>query len=447
MKRAATCCWLGWAIAASTTGAVRAADTARDWPQFRGPDGTNIVEKSAAPVHWTDAGQTRFNTPIPGKGWSSPVVADGRIWLTTAITRDLTAEELAQRMARGEIREIQTVAESVDLRAICIDLETGRLLHDLSLRKTDAPQPINPLNSYASPTCCIADGRVVCHFGSYGTWCLDAKTAEQLWEVRLAIDHGVGPGSSPVIYEGNVLLTCDGMDQQYVAAVDLKSGMIAWQTDRPAMRSNDGDTRKAFSTPLIIEINGAPQAVIPGAQWIVSYDPRTGEELWRADCGDGYSTTPMACYVAGLVVFSTGFNTPEFVAVDPTGRGDVTATHIRWRQPRGAPTMATPVASGERLYSISDRGVFTEYDGKTGEELSQLRVGGNFSASPLRIDHRVYLASREGTVTIVDLAEKPRLLATHDFEAQLMASPAVVGDDLLFRTDTGLIRISAVSQH
>ena len=432
---------LGCAFACTLLIAVPtlAADPPIEWPQFRGPDGTNSVATGQLPERLDDPQQLLWRTPIEGKGWSSPVVVDGRIWLTTALTHELTTEQLAERVARGEIRDIQTVAESIDLRALCINLETGAVLHEIPLRTTDAPQPINPLNSYASPTCCVADGRVICHFGSYGTWCLDAKTGERLWEVRLAIDHGVGPGSSPVNFENLLLLVCDGMDQQYIAAVDLKSGLIAWQTKRPPMRSTDGDTQKAFSTPLILQIQGVPQAIIPGAQWLVAYDPRTGQELWRADGGDGYSTTPMACYVAGLMVFSTGFNTPEFVAVDPTGLGDVSSSHIRWRQPRGAPTMASPVVHGDRMYSISDRGIFTTIDGATGEELSQLRIGGNFSASPLLVGNRVMLCSREGRVTIIELKERPEVVAQYDLDAQLMASPVLLGDCLLLRSDRELL--------
>jgi outer membrane protein assembly factor BamB len=420
---------------------VWTANADESWPQFRGPGGIGMAPESAQPpVKWDLKKNVVWESEIPGVGWSSPVYADGKIWLTTAITTEASQESIEKKREEVGDTQIKTVAASVEFRAVCVDLETGNVLHDIALDKVDNPELINPLNSYASPTVAIEDGFAVCHFGSYGTWCLDSVTAEAKWKQRFVVDHSVGPGSSPVIYNGNVILVCDGIDRQYVVAVDLKSGEEVWRTSRPPMRSPNNEHHKAYSTPLIEMIDGRPQAIIPCAQWIVSYDPNSGEELWRADHGDGFSVVPMAIYESGLIVFSTSFPNPEFVAVDPSGSGDVTETHIKWRA-RNAPKMSSFIAIGGRLYAVTDRGILSTNDMATGQEINKGRVGGNFSASPIFAAGNLYLSSREGVVSVVQCSDSLEEVASNKFESPLLASPGVVGNDLLIRTENKLYRI------
>ena len=338
--------------------------------------------------------------------------------------------------------KVKIVAGSLELLAICVDLETGELIHKITLSKVDDPQPINPLNSYASPTPAIADGKVICHFGTYGTWCLDVETGEEIWEAKFPVQHGVGPGSSPIICDNKVIITSDGTDMQYVAAADLKTGEQVWKTDRPSFRTESGDHRKAYSTPLAIEVDGATQIVIPGAQWIASYDPADGKEIWRVDHGNGFSTIPMAVFEDGLAICPSGYPLLEFLAIDPHGSGDVTESNVVWRK-RGAPGMPCFLASEGRIYSVSNKGVLFCLDAKTGEELKRIRVGGNFSASPLLAGGNLYLGNREGKLTIVKCSPELEKLGTHDFEDSIMASPILVGDDLLVRTEKKLILIKA----
>lgn len=417
---------------------------AEDWNQFRGPNGDAKSQATGTPVNVSLA-STAWKTSIPGTGWSSPVVAGGRIWLTTAETTEATAAQIAAKTRGVQFAQIKTVAASVRLRAICVDAESGAILHNVLLRQIDDPDLINPLNSYASPTPAIAGDRVVCHFGSYGTWCLNRMTGQTLWQRAVVVDHSVGPGSSPVIAGKVVILVCDGIDKQFVAGLDIESGQQIWKTDRPAMRATNGEFKKAYSTPLIIRVSGEPQAIIPGAQWVCAYDPSTGKELWRADCGDGFSTTPMAVFEAGLLVCSTGFMAGKLVAIEPKGKGDI-SSRIAWRADRGGSTMPTAVSQNGRIYSISDDGILSVLDAKSGRVQTRVRVGGKFASSPLLVSGKLYLGSQEGDLSVYQVSSedgKPIKLATNALDGSIMASPAIVGSDLILRTSKSLWRVKA----
>jgi len=403
------------------------------WPQFRGPTGQGQAATCLVPDHFDQKNAMRWRTEIEGKGWSSPVVADGKIWLTTAIEH-----ERLQKKVRNEVKD---VASKLNLKVLCIDFASGKLLQSIELAEFADAEPIHALNSYASPTPVIHHGRVYCHFGTYGTWCLNAANGETIWTKRLVIDHSVGPGSSPIICGKNLILVCDGIDEQFVAALNVDSGEEVWRTARPPMDANSDEMKKAYSTPIMINVAGKEQVVAPGAQWICSYDPANGKELWRAKHGSGFSTSPSAVYWNGLVVFSTGFMKPELVAVRADGSGDVTDSHIVWRAKRGAPNKPSPIVSGGHLYVIADSGILTQISPK-GEELWQERLGGNYSASPIGSGDRMFVCSHEGIVTVIKAGEVYHELAKNELagEGRLMASPAVVDGDLLIRSENALMR-------
>ena len=403
------------------------------WPQFRGPTGQGQAETCLVPDRFDHENAMRWRTEIEGKGWSSPVVADGKIWLTTAIEH-----ERLQKKVRNEVKD---VASKLNLKVLCIDFASGKLLQSIELAEFADAEPIHALNSYASPTPVIHEGRVYCHFGSYGTWCLNAANGETIWTKRVVIDHSVGPGSSPILSGKNLILVCDGIDEQFVAALNIDSGEEVWRTPRPPMDANSDEMKKAYSTPILIQVAGKEQVVAPGAQWICSYDPATGKELWRAKHGSGFSTSPSAVYWDGLVVFSTGFMKPELVAVRADGSGDVTESHIAWRAKRGAPNKPSPIVSGGHLYVIADNGILTQISPK-GEELWQERLGGNYSASPIGSGDRMFVCSHEGIVTVIQAGQIYKELAKNELanEGRLMASPAVVDGDLLIRSENALMR-------
>lgn len=431
------------AAAVSLAGPGHCLFAADSWPQFRGPAGDGHAPADASvPLTFGSAETILWKQPIPGTGWSSPVIADGRIWMTTAQTTDATPDEIAEKIAADRRNKDKTIAGNVILSVVCVDAETGNLLTSRTLGVAEDPDPIHATNSFASPTPVVEGDRVFCHFGTYGTWCLDAANAETVWQQKISLEHGVGPGSSPVIHNGKLILVCDGMDQQFITALDTRTGKPLWQTPRPPMRATDGDRRKAYSTPLLIDVDGVPQAVIPGAQWICGYNPDSGEELWRIDHGSGFSTVPMPVYQSGLVIFATGFMRSELVGLDPTGRGDVTDTHVRWRMRRQAPTKPSPLAVGPHVYTISDNGIFCCTEIASGDVLYQERVPGKYSASPLFAAGHIFVGNHEGVVSVIQPGPNFKLVAENQLEGQIMASPAVLGDDFILRTADYLYRLT-----
>jgi hypothetical protein len=292
------------------------------------------------------------------------------------------------------------------------------------------------MNSYASPTPAIADGRVVCHFGNYGTWCLDSQTGEKKWHREFIVEHSVGPGSSPVIVDGLAVLVCDGTDLQY-----MRTGENIWKTDRPPIRAQNGEFRKAYSTPLLTELHGKRQLVVPGAQWIAGYAPANGTELWRADFGDGYSVTPMASKFKDDLIFCSGYNDNEFVAVRPSGEGQQPESTMLWRTKSASP-MSTPILAGDCLYSLNDQGVLVCLDAATGKVRHRTRALTNVSASPLLAAGHLYFFNRSGNAIVVKCDEELKTVFEFDMGAPVLASPVPVGNDLLVRTEKELIRIT-----
>ncbi len=428
--------WCGLALSTVTYGF---AD--ERWPQFRGPDGQGHATEASIPAQFGVKQGVRWRAPIAGKAWSSPVISDGRIWLTTAITEAATDEEKARKLADDPLKAIKDVAGTVEFQAICVDFATGNVVHEISLAKVDDPEPINPLNTYASPTPVIAGGRVYCHFGNYGTWCLNAEDGAIVWQRQIVVDYSVGPGSSPYVHGDKLILVCDGTDQQFVMALDAATGKEVWKTPRPPIRATEVEYRKAYSTPIAVQVRGETQLIVPGAQWICAYAPDTGREIWRIDHGDGFSVSPRPIAVGDLVVFSTGYMKPELVAVKTDGQGDVSQTHVAWRVSRGAPSKPSPIAVGDRIFVVNDLGVLTQLRSADGSILWQHRLGGQYSASPIQAGDKLVFCSHTGAVTVVAVDAQYRELAKNELEAAILASPAVVGDDLLIRTENELLRI------
>lgn len=426
---------LAWLMLAATTRA--------DWPQFRGPTGQGIAE--SAPLAWSETSGVAWKTSLPGRGWSSPVAADGQIWLTAAVETPPTDEQLKEmkdQVAGMPVAAQMGTVGAVDLMAVAIDSRTGAVIREVGLFHIDEPQAIHGLNSYASPTPVLADGKCYCHFGTLGTACVDCATGDVVWRQTLPLDHMVGPGSSPALYQDRLIVPCDGADAQFIAALDTATGDVVWKTPRPPIRSDDGDLRKAFCTPLVIDVAGSPQAIIPGAQWFAAYDPTTGEELWRVDHGNGFSNVPRPLYDGRLAYLCTGFTRGELVAVDPRGRGDVTASHVKWRTGGNRiPTQPSPVLVGGRIFLVNDSGVASCYDANTGDEIWRNRVAGNYSASLLAAGNRIYFFSREGVATVIAASDEFQVLAKNNLDGSIMATPAVLDGDLLVRTETHLYRI------
>jgi outer membrane protein assembly factor BamB len=421
--------------------------SAAEWPQFRGPNGDGVSATAKLPTAWSETENIRWKVETPGRGWSSPVVADGRIWITSAIEREidpklrekLRAEKFAGNAKKAELN----IVGEISLRLIGFDADSGDLILDRELLSVKLPQPVHSLNSYASPSPVWHNGRIYCHFGTFGTVCYDIEAAQIVWQKELPLEHSVGPGSSPVIVADRLIIPCDGADAQYVIALDAETGTEVWKTPRPPMTGDLGDLHKAFCTPLVIDVAGKEQAVVVGAQWVVSYDPADGHELWKVRHGDGFSNVPRPVFGRGMIFMSTGYTRPEMWAIRVDGEGDVTKSHVAWKSTRQIPTMPSPVLVGHELYYVNDQGIASCLDALTGEQRWQKRVEGNYCASAWAADGKVYFANREGKTAVVRASAEYERLADNQLDGQIFATPAVLGNALILRTDTHLYRIEA----
>ena len=425
---------------------LRSADADEaSWPQFRGPTGQGHATVSDVPLHWSESENVAWKTALPGLGWSSPVVAEGRIWLTAAITRPATPEQKERSFAgRSDARQLD-LAASVSLHALCIDLETGKLIRDVQLFEITAPNPIHSMNSYASPTPLFEDGRLYCHFGSYGTACVDTRSGRVLWRAdELKVDHQNGPGASPALWENLLIIHYDGIDRQFATALDKHTGHVVWKVDRSGKMNARAAYRKAYCTPLVAKLSGRWQVISPAADWVYAYDPATGEELWKAAYGKlGFSTVPRPVAGHGMVYICTSFTRSRLLAIRHDGAGDVSDSHVAWMTDRQVPRMPSVLLVDNELIMVSDGGIATCLDAKTGADLWQERLPGDYSASPLLAGGRIYLSNRDGVTTVLQPGREFKSLATNRLDGRIMASPAPIEGGLIYRTDSHLYRIGA----
>lgn len=390
---------------------------AEEWPEFRGPGGSGHSIAKGLAEEWGESKNIDWKVEVAGRGWSSPSIVEDLVWLTTAV----------ETGASGNGRA---------LRLLAFDKESGRKKHDVAVFELVDVGKQHKKNSYASPTPVVDGALVFVHFGTLGTAAVDRKTGEVKWKTTLpAIEHVHGNGGSPVIWRDLLIVNCDGTDVQYVVALDKATGKVRWKKDRP--KGN-----MAFATPLVIEVNGKAQLVSPSAHRTISYDPATGEALWFVEYGDGFSNVPRPVFAHGLVYLCTGFFKPELLAVKPDGKGDVTATHVVWRAGRGVPLTPSPIVVGTEIYFVSDNGILSCLDAKTGSLHWQERLGGNFSASPLYADGRLYWPNEDGVTTVIAPGKEFRKLASNAVDGMAYASLAVSGRSIYLRSSTHLYRIS-----
>ena len=419
-----------------------AAEAAEVWPQWRGPEGQGHADTAHdLPVTWSEAEHVIWKTPLPGRGWSSPVLDAAHAWMTTALESAASEADKAQRLAGAKNPQPLQVSGPVTMRALCVDRESGRLVHDIELFTAHEPQPIHSLNSYASPSPVLAGGRLFCHFGDYGTACVDTASARVAWVNNdLRLNHENGPGSTPVVWGDLLIVHCDGSDVQYIVALDQATGRVVWKTPRSGELQDNPDLKKAYGTPLIIPLDGRDVLLSPAAYWVYGYDPATGRELWRVNYGVlGFSIVPRPVAAEGLAFLSTSFTKPEMLAVR-LGGGD-SQPEIVWRQAKGAPTMSSPLVVGKELYVVSDKGIMTCLDIHSGQVHWTSRLGGNFSSSPLFADGRIYVGNRDGATFVIKPGKDYELLATNQLDGRIFATPAAVDRALYLRTDTALYRL------
>ena len=390
------------------SGATLAAD---DWPAFRGPTGQGHSAERGLPLEWSESLNIVWKTPITGRGWSSPVVASGRVWVTTA-TRE-----------RG-----------ASLRLLAFDVVSGREVVNVEVFRIGSAELLNIKNSHASPTPIVDGDRVYVHFGAEGTAAL-TTSGEILWKARFRYQSQHGMGGSPVLFGDLLILSCDGSDDAFVVALDTKTGKPRWRTGRRQPAD------QAYSTPLVVRIGGRDAVVSVGAFRATAYDAPTGKEIWRVSYGDGFSNVPSPVFGHGLVYIATGFQQPSLIAVRPDGQGDVTKSHIAWTLERAAPLTPSPLIVGDELYVVNDVGIATCLDARTGTPRWVQRLGGNYSASPVAADGRIYFLSEEGVATVIEPGTAFRRLATNTLDGDTLASMAVSGGSIFIRSASHLYRI------
>lgn len=420
------------ALVAAMIAHVSAA-TEPDWPQFRGPRGDGISLAKDVPSTWSETNNLVWKVSVPGRGRSSPVVLGDRIWLTFAIEKNPRRERIGPD-------DMQTT-EHITLEVICLDRAEGKIQWRTKLFEVDNPDPVHWFNSWATPTPVVEPDRLYCEFGTFGTACLSPKTGEVLWKTRLPLDHQVGPGSSPVVYEKLLVLVRDGRDQQYVTALDKETGQQAWRTERPPINVSSPNLKKSFVTPLLVTVAARTQLISPGAHWVVSYEPSTGKEIWRARHGNGFSIGSCPVFSDGKTFFSTGCMKPELWAVRADGEGDVTTTHAVWRSTKQVPVMSSPVLLGDEVYWTSDDGIANCTDVRTGEVLWQERMNQQHLASPLLAEGRIYFFGKSGKTTVLKAGRQFDKLAENLLEGEVVGTPAIVDGTIFLRTDTHLYRI------
>jgi outer membrane protein assembly factor BamB len=399
----------------------------QNWPQFRGPRGDGISDAKGLPLTWAESQNVKWKTVIHGKAWSSPVVWRNQIWLSSA------------------------TEDGHELFVLCIDRESGKILRDIKLFDIARPQYCIPFNSYGSPTPCIEDGRVYVTFGAPGTACIDTNNGRVLWtRPDFVCNHYRAAGSSPLIYKDLLIMHFDGSDHQFVVALEKTTGNTVWRTERDVNFEDlnadgkprgEGDFRKAFSTPRILTVNDRDILLSLGSKALYAYEPMTGKELWRLDEKASFSGSDTPVVADGMIFYGTGHGGTELIALKPSADGMVSQSSVVWRTHKRVPTRSSVLVVDGLLYMVTDAGIASCLDAKTGNEIWHERIDGQYSASPLCAGGRIYFFSEEGVTTVVAAGREYKLLARNQLADGFMASAAVTGKSLILRTRKSLYRI------
>jgi len=390
------------------------------WPQYRGPKGDGLADVNCdPPIEWSESKNIAWRTDIPGKAWSSPVIWGDKIWLTNASNDGLSMSVLA------------------------IDRNSGKVLIDRVIFTNEETQKdYHQFNSYGSPTPVCDASRVYVTFGAYGTAALNPSDASVLWQRRdLPCNHYRGAGASPILYGNLLIFSMDGFDVQYLIALDKNTGQTVWKQDRGIdYGTNDGDWKKAYSTPHVIEVDGKHQLISPAAKAVIAYDPATGQELWKVRYEE-HSSAIRPLFDGKQLYISSGFSKAKLLSISPAGSGDVTASHVLWQATRSIGCKPSPVFLNGTICSLEDRGVLTAMNPVDGEIVWQKRLGGDFSSSPVVAKNRIYCFDEQGKAHVVDA--QGQVLGENTLDAGCLSSPAMVGNDLIVRTRTSLYCIRA----
>jgi len=403
--------------------------TAQDlnWTHFRGSHLNGIAEAKNIPLIWNDS-VTVWKTRIHDEGYSSPVVYDNQIWVTTA------------------------TPDGRELYAVCTDYQTGKILYDIKVFTPDDVEGKHSLNTYASPTPCIEKGFVYVHYGSLGTACINTTNGAIVWKRSdLKCKHAQGPASSPVLYKNLVILHLEGTDVRFVIALDKSTGKTVWKTDRPEepYQPLAPIGRKAYITPLILNVEGRDMLISNGSAVCIAYDPNDGKEIWRVING-AESTIAMPVSENGVVYWYTGFYSgddgkkyTDLLAVNPKGKGDITGTNVLWkkREELTRNQSLTPVIKDGLIYTVNTNNQMMCIDAASGKEIWTERVNSHYDSSPLFISGNIFFFSVKGEVLVLKAGRKYEVVAKCQMDSGIWATPAVFRNSVILRTQKFLYRI------
>jgi outer membrane protein assembly factor BamB len=394
-----------------------------NWTHFRGSNLDGISKATGVPTIWSDSLNVSWKTTINSKGWSSPVVYGEQVWLTTA------------------------TSDGKKMYAACFNIKSGKELFNIMLFEPTSKLEKHDINTYATPSPCIENGFVYLHFGTHGTACLRTSDGTLVWKrTDLNCVHIQGPGSSPVIYKNMLILHIEGTDVQYIIALNKNTGKTIWKKERPkdCYDKLKPIGKKAYITPIIINVKGKDLLISNGSAACIAYNPDTGEEVWRVIQGED-STISMPFSEDGIVFFYTGFVTPkegetyaELLAVDPTGKGDVTTTHVMWRFKAPTLQLLTPVIKDGLIYTVDTKNYIFCIDAKTGKAVYTKRLQAKYNSSPVYAAGNIYFTSTTGETMIIKEGRKMEIVGRNKLKGEVFATPAIINNSIIIRTGNNL---------
>lgn len=396
--------------------------SAVDWPAYRGPAGQGVSDAKNVPTEWSTEKNVVWKTEIPGRGWSSPLLIDGKIVLTTAME--------------------ETVNDLHDLKVLMLDAVTGDIVWlKTVLHATIAEgEDRHPKNSLASPTPAIDEGVIYAHFGHMGTVALDFDTGEVLWKRKISYTAKNGAGGSPVVVGDLLVFTTDSVEEPVVTALFKDTGKIAWRTTR----SHQVQNNFSHGTPLVIENHGRMEIISPGSGMVGAYRPEDGKELWLVRYPMGFSMSTRPILVDGVLYMGTGFSRPSLYAIRVDGAtGDLTDTHVKWMYRKSMPKTPSPNFVNGNVITLEDGGRLQSLDSETGELRWMEPLKGKFSASPVQVGDLLYCVSEEGLCCVIRVRDDGcEIISEIEMGEETLASPAIVDNTIYLRTRHHLWKIA-----
>lgn len=423
-------------------GSLQCLAQSTNWPQWRGPQGAGISNEKNLPDQWSADKNIRWKTPLPGRGHSSPVVWENKIFLTTDLEGDVVpGAKAVQHVRKGEVwvhPDSVSGNRKHTLKVLCLDRDTGKILWEQVAYEGTVLDDRHRKNTYASGTP-VTDGKFVyAFFEAEGLYCYDFA-GKLIWKTNVGkiSKVGMGPGTSPVLYENLIILQCDledgGPALSFISAVDKRNGKEVWRVKR--------DHRKTHATPLIVRNGNHAELIANGWETVVAYDPATGKELWHCDGVRGWGI-PSPVANSEMVFVSAGYPGKRAMGIKLGATGDLTGTpNLVWSYDKGTAYVTSPILYGEYLYLVSDKGILTCIEAKTGAikyEGGRVPIPASFSASAVAFDNKLFLTSEDGDTFVIKAGPKHEVLGTNSLNEPVLASPAIAAGRIFIRGEKNL---------